>query len=85
MIQKTVNIEAKAGLRSSVMVWNMDFQYPKSYCPSHNISAKLQIQSITAKNFWPEKPKAKKVKPILCRVEVDKFLKQACNKRKKMH
>ena len=42
MVQKTVNTEAKTGLKSSIMVRNMDSCCPKSHRPSWNTSAKVQ-------------------------------------------
>ena len=58
MVQKTVNAEAKAGLRSSIMVRKSDARCPKGHRPSHNISSKMQTQRTTAKE-----PRTKESKP----------------------
>ena len=42
MVQKAVNAEAKAGLRSSTMVRESDAHCPRGYRPSHNTSSKVQ-------------------------------------------
>ena len=58
IIQKAVNAEAKAGLRSSTIVRDSDARYPRGHRPSHNTSSKVQTQGTTAK-----KPRAKKPRP----------------------
>ena len=45
MVQKAINAEVKASLKSNTMVWDSDIHYFRSYCPSHNISLKVQTQS----------------------------------------
>ena len=40
-MQRMVNAKAKAGLKSSIMVQNIDFYGFKDYCPSQNTSAKI--------------------------------------------
>ena len=42
MVQRAVNAEVKAGLRSSTMVRKSDAYCPKGHCPSHNTSSKVQ-------------------------------------------
>ena len=49
MVQKAVNTEVKAGLRSSIMVRKSDARCPRGHCPSHNTSSKVQTQGIIAK------------------------------------
>ena len=44
MVQRVVNAEAKAGLRSSTIVWDSDACYPRGHRPSHNTSSKMQTQ-----------------------------------------
>ena len=44
MVQKAVNAEAKAGQRSSSMVWDLDAYCPRGHRPSHNTSTKVQTQ-----------------------------------------
>ena len=41
MVQSAVNAEAKAGLRSSTMVRELDARCPRGHCPSHNTSSKV--------------------------------------------
>lgn len=60
MIQKILNIETKAALKSSTIVQNSDIYYSKGHCPSNNTALKVQIQRIIAKNSSHfEKPKTK--------------------------
>ena len=63
IVQRAVNAETKAGLRSSIMVWNADSHCPRSYCPSQNTSAKVQIQGLIAKESKPKEFRPKKKKP----------------------
>ena len=42
MVQRAVNVEAKAGLKSSTMVWDLDARCPRGHRLSHNISSKVQ-------------------------------------------
>ena len=60
MVQKAINIDIKAGLKSNIMVWNADFRYFKTHYLSYNLSAKMKIQDSTAKKSNPEKFKSKK-------------------------
>ena len=62
MVQKTVNAEAKADVRSSLLVRDADSRCPRSYCPSQNISAKVQTQSSIAKKSKPIKLRPKDLK-----------------------
>ena len=65
MVQKAVNAEAKAGLRSTIMVWDSDICYPQGHCFSNNIASKVQIQGIAAKDSSrPEEPKTKDLKSV---------------------
>ena len=54
IVQKAVNIEAKADLKSSIMVRHIDSCCPRSHCLSQNISIKVQIQGLTVKKSKPE-------------------------------
>ena len=58
IVQKAVNAEAKAGLRSSTMVWESDAYCPKSHHLSHNTFSKVQTQGTTAKE-----PRTKEFQP----------------------
>ena len=63
MLQRAVNAEAKAGLRSSTMVRESDARYPRGHHPSHNTSSKVQTQGTTAKEPRSKEPKPKDPKP----------------------
>ena len=67
MMQKAVYVEAKAGLKSSNMVQNLDICCPRDYRLSNSIVSKVQTKRTTAKDFYLEEFKVKKVKPILFR------------------
>ena len=75
MVQRAVNAEVKAGLRSSTMVWDLDIYCPRGHRPSNNTTSKMQTQGTTAKDsFRPEKPKAKEIKSV--RTDAVESLKQ---------
>ena len=63
MVQKAVNAEAKAGLRSSTMVRESDVCCPRGHRLSHNTSSKVQTQGTTAKEPCSKEPKPKDLKP----------------------
>ena len=63
MVQRLVNVEAKAGLKSNIIIQNADFRNPRGYCPSQNIFIKVQTQGLTAKKFKPKEFKSKDLKP----------------------
>ena len=50
-MQKVVNIEAKANLRSSTMARNSDAHCLKGYRLSHNTSSKVQTQDSSHKDL----------------------------------
>ena len=58
-----VNAEAKAGLRSSIMVRDADSCCPKDHRPSQNTSTKVQTQGSTVKESKPEQSRPKDLKP----------------------
>ena len=62
MVQRAVNAEAKAGLRSSTMVWESDTCCPRGHRPSYNISSKMQTQETTAKKLRTEESRPKEAK-----------------------
>ena len=41
MVKKAVNVKAKVGLKSSIIVRNADSRYPKSYNLSENTFVKV--------------------------------------------
>ena len=64
MVQRAVNTEAKAGLRSSTIVRESDTCCPRGHRPSHNTSSKVQTQSSSHKDSpSSEKSKSKDPKP----------------------
>ena len=63
MVQRAVNAEAKAGLRSSIMVRNADSRCPRGHRPSQNTFTKVQTQGSTAKESKPEESRPKESKP----------------------
>ena len=66
MVQRAVNAKAKAGLRSSTMVWDLDACCPKGHRPSHNTSLKVQSQGSNNKDSSrSQEPKPKDLKPAL--------------------
>ena len=78
MVQRTVNAEAKAGLKSSSMVRDSDIHCPRGHCPSNSTAAKMQTQG--SKDSHPEEPKVKEVRPI--RAEASEPSKQARKEKK---
>ena len=64
MVQRTVNAKAKAGLRSSTMIWDSDARCPRHHYPSHNTSSKVQSQGSNNKDSsYSEELKPKDLKP----------------------
>ena len=81
MGQRTVNAEAKAGLRASTMVQDSDIRCPRGYRPSNSTAAKVQTQG--TKDSHPEEPKVKEIRPTLFRAEASKLSEQARKEKKK--
>ena len=63
IVQRTVNAEAKAGLKSSTMVRESDARCPRGHRPSYNASSKVQTQGTTAKEPRTEESRPKEAKP----------------------
>ena len=64
MVQRAVNAEAKAGLRSSTMVRELDARCPRGHRPSHNTSSKVQTQGSSHKDSpRTEESRPKEAKP----------------------
>ena len=83
-MQRAVNAEAKAGLRSSTMIWDLDAHCPKGYRLSHNTSSKIQTQGSNHKNsLYTKKPKNKHLKSALLRGNVAEPAKKE-NKKKRL-
>ena len=84
MVQKTVNAEAKAGLRSSTMVRDSNICCLRGHCLSISTASKIQTQKTTANDFYLKELKVKNVKPTSSwAAEASKPLKQTCKKKKK--
>ena len=64
MVQRAVNAEAKAGLRSSTMVRESDARCPRGHRPSHNTASKVQTQGTSAKEPRPEESRTKEAKLV---------------------
>ena len=63
MVQRAVNAEAKAGLRSSAMVRDSDIRCRRDHRPSNNTTSKVQTQGTSAKEPRPEESRSKETKP----------------------
>ena len=62
MVQKAVNVEAKTGLKSSIMVRDADSRCPRDHRPSQNPSTKVQTQGSIIKESKPEESTPKDLK-----------------------
>ena len=51
IVQKTVNVETKVGLKSSIMVRDSYICCTRGHRPSHNTSSKVQTQGSNYKNL----------------------------------
>ena len=63
MVQRAINAEAKADLKSSIMIWDANSHCPRSYCLSQNTFTKVQTQGSTAKKSKPKEFRPKDSKP----------------------
>ena len=62
-MQRANNVEAKASLKSSIMVQDADSRCPKGYCPSQNTFAKVQTEDLTTKESKLKESRPKEAKP----------------------
>ena len=62
MVQRTVNAEAKAGLRSSAIVQDSDIRCPRGHRPSNSTAPKVQTQRTSTKKLRPEESRIKEAK-----------------------
>ena len=60
MVQRVVNAEAKAGLRSSAIVRDSDIRCPRGHRSSNSTASKVQTQGTSAKG--PEESRTKEAK-----------------------
>ena len=63
MVQRSVNAKAKASLRSSIIVRDIDSRCPRGHRSSQNTSTKVQTQGLTAKESKPKESRPKDLKP----------------------
>ena len=63
MVQRAVNAEAKAGLKSSAMVQDSDICCPRGHRLSNNIASKVQTQWMSVREPCPKESRPKEVKP----------------------
>ena len=84
IVQKIVNVEAKAGLRSTIIIQDSDIHCFQDYHSSNNITSKMQTLRITAKNsFYPKEPKIKDLKSALLPNNITELAKKK-DKQKKL-
>ena len=62
MVQKVVNMEAKAGLTSNAMVRNSDIHCPQGHSPLNSIASKVQTQETSAKELRSKDSRPKEAK-----------------------
>ena len=83
MVQRAVNAKAKANLKLSTMVLDLDAYCLKGYCLFYNTSLKMQIQGFNNKNsFHTKKLKAKNLKSALPRTNIAESLEQSKKNRR---
>lgn len=63
-MQKIVNVESKVGLRSSIMIRDLDIHCFKDHRPSNSISSASKVfnQGMTIKELRPKEFKTKEMK-----------------------
>ena len=82
MVPRAVNMEAKAGLRSSTMVRELDAHCRRGHCRSHNTSSKVQTQG-SKDSSRSKEPKPKDPKPTPSRDNVAEPTKKENRKKRK--
>ena len=82
IVQRAVNTEAKAGLKSSTMVRDLDVRCPKGHHLSHNTSSKVQTQG-SKDSSRSKEPKPKNLKPAPSRDDAAELAKKEDKKDKK--
>lgn len=63
-MQRAVNAEVKADLRSSIMIQKANSRCFRSHCLFYNTFAKMQTEGLTAKESKPKESKSKELKLI---------------------
>ena len=86
IVQGIVNMEAKASLKSSIIVWDSDARYLKRHRLSHNTSSKVQIKGSNYKNIpCSKESKSKDPKFALpCNITVEPAKKEGKKKKKSL-
>ena len=90
-MQKAVNVQAKAGLKSSDIVQDSDICCPKGHRPSNSITSKVQTQVTTGKISKLEKSRLKESKlaevknPVALRSKSTEPRKISCIDKKKKY
>ena len=89
MMKKAINVKVKVGLKSSIIVRNADFCYPRNYRSSQNTFTKVQTQGSTAKKSKPKESRPKDLKlangKTLAPLHTDKPGKIFCQNKKKKY
>ena len=62
MVQRAVNAKAKASLRSSIIIRDLDARCPKNHYSSNATLAKVQTQGFNTKESKPEEFRPKELK-----------------------
>ena len=82
IMQRAVNAEVKAGLKSSTIIQDLDIRYPRSHRSSNSTTSKVQTKEITTKDSHPEEPKVKKTRSTSFQTEACEPFKQARQEKK---
>lgn len=61
-MQRTVNTEAKMGLKSNIIVRDLDIYYFRGHCSSNITIGKVWTHKTIAKGFYLEETKVKEIK-----------------------
>ena len=89
IVQRAVNVEAKAGQKSSTMIRNSDARCLRGHRPSHNIFLKVQTQETTTKEPRNEESRPKEVNQAdgkdSAPPRFDKPVKPTCQEKKKKY
>ena len=84
MLERAVNAEAKAGLRSSIMVRDLNYRCSRGYRLSYNTFSKVQPKGYSYKNSLRSKePKSKDLKPAPSRDNEAELAKKKARKEMK--
>ena len=65
MVQRAINAEAKTGLKSMIMVQDLDIRCLQGHYPSNSIALKMQTKEIIVKDSHLEELEVKEIKLTL--------------------